>query len=524
MHTAGIRCFIIAVIILISEQIAFADTLSVESDTQILVQVAPLTKTGGSLSLTLLDDLNQPIIDVPVQIEIFSQDDKPIKRGTVITDPNGQAVYQLGLSPGTYTGKVQFSGHSFWHSASKSIEFKIVRCQLQTSLQASEPIFQPYSKPLSLQIHRSSCLQFDVDYMVSVGSTSSRIHLDEGQESAEIQLFPKLSHPEMLALELSAIEGNLYEHEVLHHDVVFYDSLSESRPQLRRNWQNTWVELQLHPYLRQFPVSLQIHDAIIETSSDERGIASFILPSGISGCVEADIYRTDQFEKIGRISDEICIPETTSNWRTVIYGMVLLAMAFSAFSLRKKLHFKPKLAAPNKIQSAPVESVPLPPEDTGSYSIICRATDLEITPSEVEIEIKGKILHPDVWPFTLHESGTIRIKHRACMDWNGTLRPGRKHSITLTTRREYAISCFNQASAEKMHWGRETPALLLEYLKKRYPDKETQEKAQNYCTLISEAAFNEKLLSDSELKELYEFAREIRRRSNRFSERFARKK
>ncbi|MBQ9394117.1 MAG: hypothetical protein IJU23_01180 [Proteobacteria bacterium] len=502
---------------LISEQFAYADTIEVESDTQIIVQVATLTKTGGSLNLTLLDDLNHPVIDAPVQIDVFTKEGHPVKRDTVMTDPNGQAVYPLGLSPDAYTAKVEFSGHSPWRSSNKTVEFEIIRCQPKSSIQPSESLFQPISKPLSLSIHRSDCLQFDADYMVSIGSASSRIHLDEGQNNASFQLSPKLSNPETLTLEVSIIEGNLFEHEILHRDVVFYDSISEAHPQLKQNWQHTWIELQLHPYLQQFPIALKHDDIAIETITDEHGIARFILPQTASGCIETDIYRPDQFSEIGRISDEICIPEKASNWRIVIAGLAFMALAIAAFGIRKRVNFKPKLPAPNKIQSAPIESVPLPANESDTCSIVCRASDFELTPSEVEIEINGETKHPNAWPFVLHNSGRIRIRHRACLDWNGTLKPGRKHTITLTTRRDYAISCFNQATPETMHWGRETPALFLELLIKQYPDKPTQDKATRFCDLISEAAFNDKILSDDELTELHKLSMEFSRHSRQTS-------
>lgn len=514
----GLQITIIAILFQICEQIAYADSIEVESDTQIIVSITPLTQTGGSLTLTLLDDLNHPVIDVPVQIDIFTKDGQPIKQDKSITDPEGQAVFNLGLSPNSYTVKAEFPGYASWRASSQTHKFEIIRCHANTYLKESEPIFQPSSKPLAFNIYRSECLQFDADYMVSIGSASDRVHLNEGQDHIQIQLTPTFSKPDILPLEIAIIEGNIYEPEVLNHDVIFYDSISNSPPQIKQHWQNISAELQLHPYLKRFPVTLKFHDIEIETTSDERGIARFNLPQTASGCIVTDIFRTDQYREFGLISSEICIPKNTSNWQLVLSGMLFLFTAFLAIGLFKKLHSKHKLPSPDKIQKTiPIHSTALPPENSDMCRIICQAADINLIPADVEFEINGKIERPEAWPFTTNKSGFIRIKHPECLSWQGNLKPGHQHVITLTTRREYAISCFNQATNENLIWGKETPNQLLEILKNQYSDKDKQDKAKKFCTLISETAFNNKNLSDDDLKELYKYAMEFKRAPLRFT-------
>ena len=109
----------------------------------------------------------------------------------------------------------------------------------------------------------------------------------------------------------------------------------------------------------------------------------------------------------------------------------------------------------------------------------------------------------DSWPCITKCHTKIELNHPDYISWKGSFEHPGKHIISLVSRRQYVIECFEAVCqsviGKPLPWGKTTPQELCQMAKN---SSKYRESLYKYCTMIERATFGDMGLDDVALKEI----------------------
>ncbi len=500
---------------------AHAETIVIESETQILTKNNGYE--GGSINISLLDDLNHGISNQIVSLDLENTDTKQEKQLQQTTDADGHAVFRLELDDGTYSGTLTFQGKDYYQKAQTDVQIEVRKCSQHTKLSLPEKDFRPLGAPLEFDLTRTDCIKQSANFLAEIGPKSFNIQFAPAKHSAHVSVPVDSFSPGAYPLHIHLVNERYLTPESLQSDIVFYENLLDDDLRYATGWPKQTISATLSHPMENIPVQLSFSDADgtsmkLTTTSDEDGRLIFELPSLKSECLDIELDRADELSGYTPYRTQICTVRHGISFKWPIAGIALLLSGASFLFFLRALKRKKLPQSPQKtltrIKSTPI--FPASGKTEGSLSeIICRdaQTKRPLPPGTLTFEINREPLQADRWPLRVASRTQLRISHPDYISWSGKLAPNRQYTIDLTSRRQYAIDCFSavceQQIGENIPWGRETPQeFFRKALTKDLPDNQ-RVMLDEFCRCISAAAFDDTVITDETLEKLHQMTQKL---------------
>lgn len=499
---------------------AHAETIVIESETQIHTKTNGFE--GGSIDISLLDDLNHGISYQPVTLELENVDTKQANHLQQTTDDIGQARFQLDLDDGSYAGTLTFQGKDYYQKTQTEVQIDIRKCSQHTQLSLPSKDFRPLTAPLEFDLTRTECIKQSANFLAEIGPKSFNIQLEPAKASAHVSIPVDSFSPDTYPLHIHLVNDRYLTPETLQSDVIFYENLFEDDIQFTSHWPKQTITARLSQPVENIPVQLSFSDVDgtstkLTAASDKDGSLTFELPSLKSECLAVELDRADALSGYTPHSVQICTLRHGLSFKWPAAGIAFLIsgtsfLFFLRSRKRKKLPQSPRKPLAH-IESTPV--IPPPGKTNGITEIICRdaKTKSLLSPDVLTIETNRVPVQIDRWPLRIESRTLIEISHPDYISWSGKLAPNRQYTIELTPRRQYAIDCFEAVCehqiGESIPWGRETPReFLRKALKSDLPDNQ-RVLLDAFCQCICAAAFDDRGITDETLEKIHQMTQKL---------------
>ena len=539
-------------------------TILVEARTHI--QLTPISDDGGGMTGTLLDDLNLPLVNQKITIQLSDDKseaenlDMPSDRVHIFeveTNENGVFSVDFKLSESKYRFKVQFHGTEGYAGIEETGTLDVYnRCTLdigtelvndgdQLTISNQNLYLIAIGHPIRLKLSpvTSGCrLPFRHAYMVSCGKDSIRVDLGENHESV-VELNPMIMDSSKSIIQVSDLSTRDHVFHVRNHqsDVYFYQKLFQDEAEITYGFSYPEIHLKLSDELLEnqitstdFPKNTQMFlcsgtektDCInapgLEIISPDR--LSFEIGidenfCGWNGTVEFDeqAYSGQQFE--------VCLSGFIWSKRKLIeISLGLLSLIIVGFVVRKYIKFRLRRRLPvhpdqvisnhEILEKWPDEFH----EISGSINdarcaMMCidEETRKPVSTTQLFIKVNGFEKKVIQWPFYTDDSSLVQVNHPDYIKWQDTIHGHGCHLIALKSRRRYVIECFEcvyeEIAGKREVWGRETPNELIKLARNQSrPDIRLIE---DFCNRVNRLVFDDVRIKDEELPLISDLSRKL---------------
>ena len=508
---------------------AFAETLYIEAETHFESSVIP--NDGGLLSLALLDDLNHPVQNMPVEISIGQIETGENTIHQANTDADGRLSLPLGLTPGKYQADLIFRGRDAYIGTRDSQDIDITACHIQTRLVFAEdtPTYtEPKSRIQHILYHAGEPLRFTLQpeppictrqplvYIVSFGPQSKRTELQNTTQLA-FEL-PTSPNPQTLPLEIERFASDYTDSETIRAQIDLYTELLAEDIQYIQTLNAHVIQARVLPQYKDFPIraslSIPSHSAQAISAQADGDLISFRLPTEINGCHTVKIAP----ENATAIEAEICFELPKREFFSWLAALAPILLALGAY-LIVKYHDRPKLPpAPNRTSRAQsvdhwpihIPAKALKTVAPGMAEILCIDANSQrpLAHDAVTIRANDQPIAHDHWPLACPLQTQITISAPDYLPFNSAFdKPGR-HVVSLKNRRDYIAECFENTARHitgtTVEWGEMTPAALRL--------SRNDQNLEKFCNCIEDAAFGNDHISDAQIDEIYRLMRKLPRR------------
>ena len=518
--------FLIPFYLLNVDQIAHAESIWIEAQTQLILNVHGLN--GGHVEGVLLDDLNHSIPNREVKIFIKNRTTQEDFVTTRTTDYKGRFVLELSLGEGSYAGFVEFPSQENYRASQETFEFDITQCH--ANLSAQSPVLLPVGENLSIELKRTplaeqypnvSCAQYEMMGMASLDRLSEKFFFESDQSVTQLEFKTSGFMPGKYAFECAVFEGKTWFPETMRTDVYVYEQIFLAQLNVEYSGFTREIVARIDPSLPQEGIHARLalrdkNDQSIDLTSisNSHGEVWFNIDQIPSGCYEATLSRDDQWPDSGVVRMDLCIkPSRNSLWMWISWFVLLLGIAVSFGIAKYKKRALP--APPDK--TANIEKIELSDgnHESPRCEFICvnKKTGTIIDEKTIQISIGETKLEEVHWPVSTQPHKSIVITHPEYMPWSGKLVYNQSLRIKMTHRRDYAIECYEAVCesfyGEPVPWGTFSPEEFVEDLNERHLSKTLTEYITHFGTLVSSAAFKPGTLEMAQLTEIYELSRKI---------------
>ena len=518
----------ITVLCLFAQPAAFAEILYIQAETHFTAKA--ISENGGQLDATLLDDLNHPVPDMPVEILLTNIDTGMTARRTATTDDAGRISVELALTPGKYQADLVFSGKDAYLAARDSKDLEVSPCLVETSLDFGDAptysrddithVLWPAGSPIafSLEADRPACANVPLIYLASFGPNSKRITLKDASPQTISLDSPSTPDEMPLLIERFATENTRA--ETIRSQVALYTDLIEPSLRYIPSQDAHIIRARILPKYADFPIqaSLQIPDLPdfeAQTAEAKDGALTFQIEADLDGC--HDVIITPK--NADPVSAQVCFVQTRSS-HAWFWLPILAALSIAAgILLLAKRRLRPKLPpAPEQsghaqtVEQWPVH-IPAKAQRTvaaGMAEVLCIDEDSRapINAADVACTLGDKTEHPEHWPYPCPVQKKISITAPGYLPYTGIFNTPGRIVISLKTRRNYVIRCFENAAeyltGSTNTWGTLTPDALL----RDHPGKDFEK----FCRAVETAAFGADDITDEQISEIYALMKKLPRR------------
>ncbi len=518
----------ITVLSLFTQPGANAETIYIQAETHFSSKTTP--DHGGQIAASLLDDLNHPVPDMPVEITLMDIDTGMTQQREAQTNADGRLSLELGLKPGKYQANLRFHGQDAYLATSDSKDIEILPCRIRTDIvfphdtpSLTDPetnerrVLWPAGSPLqfTLSPEQPLCDSAPLVYMTSFGPNAKRITL-KNNAPQDVSL-PSPDTESVLALDVERIATAQTEAESRQIVISLHEALLADELEYIPRADGHDIRAKLRPPFADFPVvaTLQFPDdperpAHTETAND--GEITFRLSEKISACHRVTVSP----HHAEPVSAEICFVQTRSGhagyW---LPGLAALIIAGGTLMLAKR-RVRPKLPPAPKLagRAETVEQWPvhIPAKalrtiSAGMAEILCidEKTRLPLKATDITLIAGERRDTPEHWPFLCPIHTALRISAPGYLSYSGSFSTPGRIVITLQKRRDYIIRCFESAAeyltGAHAAWGALTPAALMR--------DHNDEKIEQFCRCVETAAFGTDEISDEQIDEIYALMKKL---------------
>lgn len=538
---------------------AHAETVWIEAKTGLYV--TPNGLDGGRVNVTLVDDLNHPVAGAIIRLELTHRTTQTSVERIAETDDLGNADILTDLTEGQWDGNVQFEGNDGYLPSNHAFLLDVERCKNDFSLHLDMPlgtsnrpkihqkrdifdIFRqkedesqtlswPVGEPLKLKVIRSSseCSKLRTEVKISLNDVTHVVQFEPRELMQSVELNTKDITSGIAELKAVVQENRAQVSESIIKSIYFYDAIFKPEIEAGVDWRGSYIKASVMDEMRHvyMPVRLKFSDGLIgeqlETVADEEGQLEFIYSRRLSGCFKGELSRADSWSDRGKLSFDVCFPESSSfdiRWFGVLGAAGFIGMTSAYVLLKRRRRRLPP--APGKASSSQICRVEDWPEgvhpkrrelknDEHTTEVVCvdNKTGMWIASASC-LEIQE-----NTWPIRV-ESGTyIHIIHKDYMDWHGRIRGTGRYVIRMTSRRDYAIACFDAVSSQfygrHVDWGEISPQAMMIDVKKQNMKQTQQKNYERFCELSSQAAFDTGHFTDASVTEIYALSQKCRYRA-----------
>lgn len=488
------------------------------------------------ITASLLDDLNHPVPDMPVEISLMDIDTGMTQQREAQTNAEGRLSVELGLKPGTYQANILFHGQDAYLATSDSKDIEILPCRIRTDIEfpqdaptRTDPktnelrVLWPAGSPLQFTIspEQPLCDSSQLVYMTSFGPNAKRITLKDNAPQA-VSL-PSPDTESSLPLDIERLATDQTEAESRQIVISLHEALLSGTLEYIPRADGHDIRAKLLPQFEGFPVAAELqfpddpeHPALAETA--KAGAITFRLSEPLSGCRRVTVSP----HHAEAVSAEICFVQTRSGhtgyWLPGLAALIIAggALLLAKRRIRPKLPPAPKLAG--KAETVEQWPVHIPAKalrtiSAGMAEILCidEKTRQPLNAHDITLTAGEKTTAPEHWPFLCPIRTPLRLSAPGYLPYSGSLNTPGRIVISLKKKRDYIIECFENAAeyltGTHAAWGALTPAALMH--------EHTDEKVEQFCRCVETAAFGADDIADEQIDQIYALMKKLPKRKEK---------